>query len=276
MDTVPAAECPVCLAGSGLKRHPRERSRCARLPQLRHHLCSSPAEPGRNPRPVCRRIRRRDRRLFRQGRDEDAAVAQPRTGAAPVRSTGSTLSRRRDAAAASWSRPRARLALPPPGLTWSRPRSAMRASIFRKASFSAAPSRNLPPLSPDPFDVVYSSEVIEHVPDVRSFARTIARLLRPGGVLYITTPDLTHWSQPRDLHRRSGFGPPAHCVYFTPQSLIGLLDGAGFDLVRRRLAFKPGIKLICRRRHDVSKHRRRTAANLGGRGKRGIARGGFA
>ena len=102
------------------------------------------------------------------------------------------------------------------------------------------------------FDVVLNMEVIEHVPDVRSFAWTIARLLRPGGVLYITTPDLTHWSQPRDLHRRSGFGPPAHCVYFTPGSLVGLLDGAGFDLVRRRLAFKPGIKLICRKRHDMT------------------------
>ncbi len=105
--------------------------------------------------------------------------------------------------------------------------------------------------SPDPFDVVYSSEVIEHVPDVRSFALTLASLVRPGGLLYVTTPDLTHWSQPRDLHLRSGFGPPAHCVYFTPKSLIGLLDVAGFNLVRRRLAFKPGIKLICRRRHDV-------------------------
>ncbi|MGD9614544.1 MAG: class I SAM-dependent methyltransferase [Alphaproteobacteria bacterium] len=104
--------------------------------------------------------------------------------------------------------------------------------------------------APGRFDIVYSSEVIEHVPNVRSFCRTIAGLLHPGGILYITTPDLTHWNQPSDVRRRSGFGPPGHCIYFTPRSLIRLLDGFGFELVRRRLAFKPGIKLICRKRGD--------------------------
>ena len=135
--------------------------------------------------------------------------------------------------------------LEPPAIGYAR-------KHFPESMFFCGTIEEFAATSPDPFDVIYSSEVIEHVPDVRSFAWTIARLLRPGGVLYITTPDLTHWSQPRDLHRRSGFGPPAHCVYFTPKSLIGLLDSAGFDLLRRRLAFKPGIKLICRRRHGVS------------------------
>jgi SAM-dependent methyltransferase len=135
--------------------------------------------------------------------------------------------------------------LEPPAIGYARKQ-------FPEGTFFCGTIEEFAATSPDRFDVVYSSEVIEHVPDVRSFAHTIARLLRPEGVLYITTPDLTHWSQPRDLHRRSGFGPPAHCVYFTPKSLIRLLGGAGFDLVRRRLAFKPGIKLICRRRNDVT------------------------
>ncbi|MGE0259766.1 MAG: class I SAM-dependent methyltransferase [Alphaproteobacteria bacterium] len=135
--------------------------------------------------------------------------------------------------------------LEPPAIGYAR-------EHFPQSAYFCGTIEEFSATSPDPFDVVYCSEVIEHVPDVRSFVGTIASLLRPGGVLYITTPNLTHWSQPRDLHRRSGFGPPAHCVYFTPRSLIGLLDGAGFDLVRRRLAFKPGIKLICRKRHDVT------------------------
>jgi SAM-dependent methyltransferase len=105
--------------------------------------------------------------------------------------------------------------------------------------------------APDRFDIVYCSEVIGHVPDVRSFCRAIAGLLRPGGLLYITTPDLTHWSQPSDVRRRSGFSPPGYCIYFTPRSLIRLLDSCGFELLRKRLAFKPGIKLICRKRDDA-------------------------
>jgi SAM-dependent methyltransferase len=133
--------------------------------------------------------------------------------------------------------------LEPPAIGYAR-------THFPESKFFCGTIEEFAAISPDTFDIVYSSEVIEHIPDVRSFVRTIASLLRPGGVFYVTTPDLTHWSQPRDLRRRSGFGPPAHCVYFTPKSLIGLLDSAGFDLVRRRLAFKPGIKLICRRRHE--------------------------
>ena len=130
--------------------------------------------------------------------------------------------------------------LEPPAIAYAR-------SHFAGCEFFCGTVEEFAAAGPDPFDIVYSSEVIEHVPDVRSFVRTIAGLLRPGGILYITTPDLTHWSQPRDVHRRTGFGPPAHCIYFAPRSLIGLLEGAGFELVRRRLAFKPGIKLICRK-----------------------------
>jgi SAM-dependent methyltransferase len=100
---------------------------------------------------------------------------------------------------------------------------------------------------PGQFDLIYSSEVIEHVPDVRSFCKSISDILRPGGILFMTTPDISHWRRPKDVTKWDGFGPPAHCVYFTPTSLIRLLDVFKLILIRRRLAFKPGIKLICRK-----------------------------
>ena len=46
---------------------------------------------------------------------------------------------------------------------------------------------------PAPFDAVYCSEVIEHVPGVNGFVAAIAALMRPGSVLYLTTPDIGHW-----------------------------------------------------------------------------------
>ena len=46
------------------------------------------------------------------------------------------------------------------------------------------------------------------------------------------------------LERRIAECPPAHCLYFNPSSLIGLLARHGLELLRRRLAFKPGIKLF--------------------------------
>jgi 2-polyprenyl-3-methyl-5-hydroxy-6-metoxy-1,4-benzoquinol methylase len=39
------------------------------------------------------------------------------------------------------------------------------------------------------FDYVVSSEVIEHVPEPRQAIRELARVLRPGGVLVLTTPN---------------------------------------------------------------------------------------
>lgn len=41
------------------------------------------------------------------------------------------------------------------------------------------------------FDIIYASEVIEHVSDIRAFTKTIAQLLAPNGVVVITTINRT-------------------------------------------------------------------------------------
>ncbi len=98
------------------------------------------------------------------------------------------------------------------------------------------------------FDLAYCSEVIEHVPDIHGFVASIAKLVRPGGVLFLTTPDISHWRRPRDLVSWDGFSPPSHCIYFNPRSLGLLMAGHGFEVVKRRIAFKPGMKMVCRKK----------------------------
>src|SRR5207302_6586570 len=83
--------------------------------------------------------------------------------------------------------------------------------------FHCGTIENLAATDPEPFDLVYTSEVIEHVPDVRSFCGNISKVLRPGGCLFITTPDISHWRRPRDVRKWDGFGPPAHLIYFNPK-----------------------------------------------------------
>lgn len=53
-------------------------------------------------------------------------------------------------------------------------------------------SGNIPPLAPfqdNSFDVVLSFQVIEHIADDRAFLREIHRVLRPGGLALLTTPN---------------------------------------------------------------------------------------
>ena len=97
------------------------------------------------------------------------------------------------------------------------------------------------------FDAVYCSEVVEHDPDPNGFAELLAATLAPGGLLYLTTPDIRHWRRPRALEKWDGYDPPYHCLYFSPPSLKHLLERHGFTDFRFRPAFKPGIKLFARK-----------------------------
>lgn len=97
------------------------------------------------------------------------------------------------------------------------------------------------------FDFLYSAEVIEHVPDVNGFVATIAALLKPGGLFFVTTPDITHKKRPANVLDWDGFGPPGHCIYFTPQSLKDLLERHGLQVIRKWHAPSPTIKYVARK-----------------------------
>lgn len=93
------------------------------------------------------------------------------------------------------------------------------------------------------FQLVTAIDVIEHVPDPRSFLHEVLRRLRPGGFAYIETPNIgsTVYSFGRRLSGFTGgrpaalferLFPPQHVQYFTPSSLRQLASDAGFDVVR--------------------------------------------
>lgn len=104
---------------------------------------------------------------------------------------------------------------------------------------------------PARFDTVYCSEMIEHVPGVNGFVAAIAALMRPGSVLYLTTPDLGHWRRPRAIAVWDAFSPPSHCLYFSVGNLSRLLARHGVPVFRRRLAVKPGLKVLVRKSGDA-------------------------
>jgi SAM-dependent methyltransferase len=100
------------------------------------------------------------------------------------------------------------------------------------------------PLATDAADVVIMSELIEHVIDTDALLDDVRRILRPGGSLLLSTPNLAAWYnrgllavgiQPvfSEVSLRGVFGRPGsevagHLHMFTRRALVGLLAARGF------------------------------------------------
>jgi SAM-dependent methyltransferase len=83
------------------------------------------------------------------------------------------------------------------------------------------------------FDVVLSSQVIEHVHRPLDFVREQVARLRPGGAVVVATPWMgSAWQ--RALGRRwPSLKVPEHVVYYDRRSLARLLERCGLSQVRR-------------------------------------------
>jgi 2-polyprenyl-3-methyl-5-hydroxy-6-metoxy-1,4-benzoquinol methylase len=88
--------------------------------------------------------------------------------------------------------------------------------------------------TPQSFDVVTMIELLEHVPNPQQILQSAARWLRPGGLLYLTTPNA------RSLNQRvlglewSVVSPPEHLAIWTPKGLRHALAKSGFQDLRIR------------------------------------------
>ncbi len=91
--------------------------------------------------------------------------------------------------------------------------------------------------APNAFDVITLWDVIEHLPDPRLALSHIRRILAPGGLLVLKTPN-ADGLYPRMsllLARRLGFWghaePPGHLYQFSISTLSRLVAQAGFEVV---------------------------------------------
>lgn len=99
----------------------------------------------------------------------------------------------------------------------------------------------------DPFDLIYTSEVIEHVLDPDSFAQKLSELMKPGAILYLTTPDAGHFRRPKNIQEWHEFKPPEHCLYFTKKALSILLARHGIKLTKKYFNHKTGLKILAQK-----------------------------
>jgi SAM-dependent methyltransferase len=104
------------------------------------------------------------------------------------------------------------------------------------------------PIASGRADVVLMSELIEHLLDPDSVLEEVRRVLKPGGTLLLSTPNLAAWYnrgllalgiQPlfTEVSLRGVFGRPGtqvagHLRLFTARALVGLLTARGFGSIR--------------------------------------------
>lgn len=97
------------------------------------------------------------------------------------------------------------------------------------------------------FDAVVCMEVIEHLAQLHDFLDALRRITRPGGMLYITTPDAGHWRRPRDFLAWQQCCPPHHLVWFQRSTMRRALEKYGFAVRCYMPMLKPNLRAWARR-----------------------------
>jgi len=90
-------------------------------------------------------------------------------------------------------------------------------------------------LEQNSFDLIYGIHVVEHLQSPSEMFRSIYRALRPGGLLYVMTPNAR--SKGLHLFREAWWNleDPTHVRFFSPRSISIMLRAAGFGRVQTRI-----------------------------------------
>jgi 2-polyprenyl-3-methyl-5-hydroxy-6-metoxy-1,4-benzoquinol methylase len=81
------------------------------------------------------------------------------------------------------------------------------------------------------FDVITMWEVIEHLNDPLGYLLEANRILRRGGLIAISTPNINSISYNLLKDKWSGVvGPPGHMYYFSPKTIKRLLEKTNFKI----------------------------------------------
>lgn len=102
---------------------------------------------------------------------------------------------------------------------------------------------------PNSFDAILLSEVLEHLLDPWAVVQHLAKYLKPGGLLFASSPNVSHHRVIRQLLRgrwdltETGVMDKTHLRWFTPKSYEQLFRQAGLSVDRLAPVSTPTIKV---------------------------------
>lgn len=96
---------------------------------------------------------------------------------------------------------------------------------------------------PGTFDVITLSHVIEHVHDPVDTLKTAYNLLKPGGWLYVETPNMKAYGHDHFREHWRGLEIPRHLVIFNWESMALTLKNVGFSEIQNLSIPSPYVNL---------------------------------
>jgi 2-polyprenyl-3-methyl-5-hydroxy-6-metoxy-1,4-benzoquinol methylase len=88
----------------------------------------------------------------------------------------------------------------------------------------------VPEIQEQQYDVIFGSHLIEHLTSPGAFLETASRLLRPGGLIVMVTPNIKSLLARVSGRRWVSFKIPEHVSYYDPATITTLLTRADFTV----------------------------------------------
>lgn len=112
-------------------------------------------------------------------------------------------------------------------VTGLEPHEGARTLALKNYSLHLRPSMEIYQLPPAGFDAITLWHVLEHVHDLQGYVERFARLLAPGGKLFLALPNYLSYDAEKYGSAWAAYDVPRHLYHFSPLSVEKLLGTHG-------------------------------------------------